>query len=177
MRIDPALIKVAVTPVCPPPEACSTWENLGPIENIRVGFPALTRRRRVPPGPGTGEADSATRTTPTAAPARSSVTTVTKGFSPARGGHSGGDAQATQRHTAVPPGPDGSSSSSATVYAEGATVQPGGHARVSDGRNDWEIYSSCGVDCYARLGSAFLVNTADLLVGQQRIDAARQLPG
>lgn len=37
----------------------------------------------------------------------------------------------------------------------------------------WQIFSSCGVDCYAKLGSVVLVNTAKLLIGQQRIDAAK----
>ena len=101
------------------PAGCEEWENLGPLDDIRVAFPQLVRQRLVPAGGrsvgGVGSAGSS------------------RGRAGSIGSASGG----------------------------------GG------GGGEWTVYSSCGVACYAKHGATVIVNTRQLLVGQQRIDAAK----
>jgi hypothetical protein len=53
----------------------------------------------------------------------------------------------------------------------GGTV--GAEGEAAGGGSEWVIFSSCGVDCYAKHGASVIVNTRQLLVGQPRVDAAK----
>lgn len=108
--------KVVAPATVAAPAGCDEWENLGPLDDIRVAFPQLVRQRLEPAG-----------------------------------GRSGGGV--------------GSAGS--------GRGRAGSIGNANSGSGEWTVYSSCGVDCYAKHGATVLVNTRQLLVGQQRIDAAK----